>query len=91
MRYRLLIAVALAFLVGCSGGTRPPIIEIRIEKCPPQKPKIEYLDEKKCPVDIPDKGTSLRSLLLAWEDLVLYARCKVATAELWNKNWDDCP
>ena len=91
MQYRLFLAVTLALLAGCSVGPRPVITDSRIVKCPPEKPKLEYLEEKKCPPVIPEKGPTLRSFSLAWEDLVVYAQCKVAILDLWEKNWDDCP
>ena len=91
MPYRLPLALTLMLLAGCVGGMRPVIDEISIEKCPPTKPKLEYLEENKCPSAIPLKGTTLRSFYLAWDELVLYARCKATMTELWVNNWDDCP
>ena len=80
-RYAISWIVLIALLSGC-GGTKT-VLKSVIEPCPTSAPDVT------CP-PMPDKGTTLREMLEAWETAKARHAQGAAAITAWQTSWKGC-
>lgn len=83
MPHRLHIAIllALALTTGCAG--KRTVVKVKVEPCPPVAPKVS------CP-NLPQRGSTLRELLIAWEEAKATREVCAEALKAWQDSFQGC-